>query len=187
MLNQSVKIGRVDVIISSTDKNFMVPVGGALIYSNNEELINKIKKNYPGRASMSPIIDIFITLLQMGKKKYKSLMDDRKEKYKLLKDIMNKIAINYSERILDTPNNKISIAMSLKNICKNTNNKSEITYLGSLFFSRQISGIRIISPSFEEFNLNGYKFRNYGSHCDNYAYLPYCSFACAIGITKEEV
>jgi O-phospho-L-seryl-tRNASec:L-selenocysteinyl-tRNA synthase len=36
MLNQSIKAGRIDAIISSTDKNFMVPVGGSIIYSPNE-------------------------------------------------------------------------------------------------------------------------------------------------------
>jgi len=68
MLNQSVKKGKIDIIISSTDKNFMVPVGGSLIYSSNKDMINKLKKNYPGRASMAPIRDLFITLLEMGKK-----------------------------------------------------------------------------------------------------------------------
>jgi len=36
ILSQSNKVGRIDVIISSTDKNFMVPVGGSLLYSSNE-------------------------------------------------------------------------------------------------------------------------------------------------------
>ncbi len=36
LLVQANKSGRVDVIISSTDKNFMVPVGGSLIYSSND-------------------------------------------------------------------------------------------------------------------------------------------------------
>ena len=47
ILNKSNKIGNVDLIISSTDKNFMVPVGGSLIYSKNQKLIEKVKKNYP--------------------------------------------------------------------------------------------------------------------------------------------
>ena len=36
MIAQANKVGKVDVIISSTDKNFMVPVGGSLIYSADE-------------------------------------------------------------------------------------------------------------------------------------------------------
>jgi len=63
----STKEGRVDVLISSTDKNFMVPVGGSIIYSpKKKDIIEKINKNYPGRASGAPIVDLFITYLQMG-------------------------------------------------------------------------------------------------------------------------
>jgi O-phospho-L-seryl-tRNASec:L-selenocysteinyl-tRNA synthase len=187
ILNQSNKIGRVDVLISSTDKNFMVPVGGSIVYSSNSEIIDKIKKNYPGRASMSPILDLFISFLEMGKDKYKFLIADRKEKYIYLKDIMSKIAMKYSERILENSyNNKISLAMTLSNICKNAGSKNDITYLGSLFYSRQISGIKIIAPSGIN-DISGYKFNNYGSHIENYPHLPYCAFACAIGITKDEI
>ena len=68
------KKGTVDVIISSTDKNFMVPVGGSIIYSpqgpkgknNSIGIIQKINKFYPGRASGGPIVDLFITYLEMG-------------------------------------------------------------------------------------------------------------------------
>lgn len=186
MLNQSVKYGKIDVIVSSTDKNFMVPVGGALIYSQDENILNKIKKNYPGRASLSSTMDLFITLLEMGKNKYKLLMQERKDRYKILKDTMSKVALKYSEKVLENPNNKISLAMSLTSICKNANSKSEVTFFGSLFYSRQISGIRIVSKS-DPINFNGYKFTNYGSHSENYPFLPYCSFACAIGISMEEV
>jgi O-phospho-L-seryl-tRNASec:L-selenocysteinyl-tRNA synthase len=78
--------GRVDGIISSTDKNFMVPVGGSVIYSNKKkELVEKINKFYPGRASGGPIIDLFLTFLQMGQSTMKSLVKERKENYEYLK------------------------------------------------------------------------------------------------------
>ena len=38
-MNEACKQGNVDLVISSTDKNFMVPVGGAFIYSSNKKLI----------------------------------------------------------------------------------------------------------------------------------------------------
>ena len=40
MINQSIKSGRIDAIISSTDKNFMVPVGGSIIYSQDHVKIS---------------------------------------------------------------------------------------------------------------------------------------------------
>jgi O-phospho-L-seryl-tRNASec:L-selenocysteinyl-tRNA synthase len=45
----------------------MVPVGGALIYGNNKKLIKSVGEMYPGRASAAPILDLFITLLSLGK------------------------------------------------------------------------------------------------------------------------
>lgn len=58
------------MIVSSTDKNFMVPVGGSIIYGNDKKLIKSISELYPGRASAAPILDLFITLLSMGKDGY---------------------------------------------------------------------------------------------------------------------
>lgn len=186
LLNQSNKKGRIDVLISSTDKNFMVPIGGSIVYSSNDKIIEKIKKNYPGRASISPLIDLFITLLEMGKKKYRDLINDRKEKYIKLKNEISKVAQKYGERVLETPKNKISLAMTLGKICKNSKNKQDTTMLGSLFYSRQISGIKILAPS-DAIEMNLYKFTNYGTNCENYHSLPYCAFAAAIGITDREV
>ena len=99
---------------------------------------------------------------------------------------MSKIAEKYGERILETPDNKISIAMSLNNICKDAKDKQDITKFGSLFFSRQISGIKVLAPS-GTIEFNNFKFNNYGTHCENYHSLPYCAFAAAIGITDYEV
>lgn len=42
----------------------MVPVGGSLIYCpKKKDLVEKINKIYPGRASGGPTIDLFITYL----------------------------------------------------------------------------------------------------------------------------
>ena len=44
MLNKADKIGEVSLVISSTDKNFMVPVGGAFIYSFKEKYVEGYTK-----------------------------------------------------------------------------------------------------------------------------------------------
>lgn len=63
----AIQKGRVDALVSSTDKNFMVPVGGSVIYSAQKKgLVEKINKFYPGRASGGPTLDLFLTFLQMG-------------------------------------------------------------------------------------------------------------------------
>ena len=56
------------------DKNFLVPVGGSIIFTQTEETLKKSKiiiylvsSKYPGRASSGPIVDLFLTFLSMGK------------------------------------------------------------------------------------------------------------------------
>ena len=45
----------------------MVPVGGSVIYSHKKlDLIEKINNFYPGRAAGGPIMDLFLTFLEMG-------------------------------------------------------------------------------------------------------------------------
>ena len=46
----------------------------------------------PGRASSSQIIDVFITLLQMGSNGYKKLVNERRENFALLKQEMSRLA-----------------------------------------------------------------------------------------------
>ena len=187
MINKSDKIGTVSLVISSTDKNFMVPVGGSFAYSSKVEMIDKIKKNYPGRASISPLLDLFISFLEMGKNKYKKLIIDRKEKYKLLIKKMEEVANKYEEKIVSLNNNKISILFTLGKIMEKSGNKDP-KEIGSMCFNRQISGVRVINSSKGQTkNIAGYDFINYGSSCDNYKYLPYLTFSCAIGIIDEEI
>lgn len=57
--------GRVDAVVQSLDKNFLVPVGGAIVCSPSKTTVERIAKLYPGRASITPTLDFFITMLQM--------------------------------------------------------------------------------------------------------------------------
>ena len=43
------RVGRVDVFVQSTDKNFMVPVGGSIIAGFDKTIIQEIGKMYPGK------------------------------------------------------------------------------------------------------------------------------------------
>ena len=45
---QAARIGRVDAFVQSTDKNFMVPVGGAIVAGFDEKFIDAVSKTYPG-------------------------------------------------------------------------------------------------------------------------------------------
>jgi len=86
--------GRVDCFIQSTDKNFMVPVGGSIIASSHPELLKEISLNYPGRASASPVIDLFIQYLSFGLSGYKNLLEERKVRNKRVKTIAHSFTGN---------------------------------------------------------------------------------------------
>ena len=57
-----------DAIVQSTDKNFMVPVGGAVVAagSRHSGLVDAVNKLYPGRASVAAHLDLLMTLLHWG-------------------------------------------------------------------------------------------------------------------------
>ena len=107
---------------------------------------------YPGRASAAPIIDLFITLLSMGESTFKRLLKERKENFKLLQTGLESIAQKYNEKLLVTPNNKISIAMTLSNLTENCLKPRGLTatYFGSYLFSRRVSGVRVVASSSKE-------------------------------------
>lgn len=42
-----------------------VPVGGAVVASPDPAIVRAVSQAYPGRASSSPILDVFMTLLRM--------------------------------------------------------------------------------------------------------------------------
>ena len=83
----------------------MVPVGGSLIYSPQKAkdgVVSKVNKLYPGRASAAPIMDLFITLLQLGENRLKELLKQRKENFKFLLEQLTIIAERYNEKVLNT-------------------------------------------------------------------------------------
>merc|ERR1711862_286048 len=127
---------------------FLVPVGGALIMSPNSDVIESISKNYPGRASASPMIDLFVTLLSMGLKGYRDLLDERKRLTVLFHEKLDHIANTFGEKKLNCPRNTISFGMSLNTLAiveEDLNGDAEITRkeqtkqvtkFGSMLFTR---------------------------------------------------
>lgn len=110
--------GRVDAIVQSTDKNFMVPVGGAVLASpkNRPELTQRVNSLYPGRAAMSPLLDIFVTLLQLGADGWKEKLEERERLMQYTRDALQRIAHALGERVIATPGNPISMAMTLNTL-----------------------------------------------------------------------
>ncbi|XP_051518743.1 O-phosphoseryl-tRNA(Sec) selenium transferase-like isoform X2 [Myxocyprinus asiaticus] len=183
LIQQGARIGRIDAFVQSLDKNFMVPVGGAIIAGFDDVFIKEISKMYPGRASASPSLDVLITLLSLGASGYKKLLSERKELYSHLAEELKALSERHGERLLHTPHNPISLAMSLN--CLQTHNDKAVTQLGSMLFTRQVSGARVVPLGVEQ-TVSGHTFRGFMSHSDAYS-CPYLNAASAIGIAKEDI
>jgi O-phospho-L-seryl-tRNASec:L-selenocysteinyl-tRNA synthase len=193
LITRATVVGRVDYVVQSTDKNFMVPVGGAIVISPDKEKIKKLSAQYPGRANMSPIMDVLITLLAMGEKGFKTILEQRNIVNKVLIDGLQVMATTYGEVLMVTPRNSISTAVSLKGLDAisasfegNTNSNKGPTFLGSMLFQRGISGCRVVPKLGEIKRVEGYEFVDWGSHYNNTPY-SYFTAACAVGTTIDDV
>lgn len=146
LIQEASRKGRVDAFVQSTDKNFLVPVGGAIVASFDKGLLDRICKMYAGRANASTSMDVLITLLNLGMAVYKQLIAQRKEMYSYLKDELGKLASRHGERLLDTKGNPISMGMTLQCLSHQHDNK-QVTMLGSMLFLRNVSGARVITTT----------------------------------------
>ena len=181
LLNRACTIGRVDAIVLSTDKNFLVPVGGAIVASPHKSIIERIGKSYAGRASSTPIVDLFITLLSMGLNGYKDLHQLRLSMKDEFQQKLQQIATKYQETLIPTySKNTISFAITLNQL-KNP------MLLGSKLFVRCVSGTRVVVPATSKnMNHNNIVLEGFGSSHDNYPH-SYLTAACAIGLTQDEM
>ncbi|XP_035827856.1 O-phosphoseryl-tRNA(Sec) selenium transferase [Aplysia californica] len=183
LIQQAARVGRVDAFVQSTDKNFMVPVGGAIIAGFDKKFIEEIGKSYPGRASATPSLDLLITLLSLGSSGYKKLLDERKQMFSYLSSSLSECAARHGERTLQTKNNPISLGITLSLEDDPTGVKA--TQIGSMLFTRFVSGTRVVAPG-KDNRVSGYHFKNFGAHYDNYP-CAYLTAAGAIGMTKSDV
>ncbi|CAF0766402.1 unnamed protein product [Didymodactylos carnosus] len=174
------KGGRIDYIVQSTDKNFLVPVGGSIVLGYDQESLDRLSKIYPGRASITPTIDLFITLLSMGRRGLTDLIQKRKLLHKQFLDKLIRWTSENTEHILKTKQNPISIAVTLTQLPS-----EHITQLGSMLFSRRISGARVIQIGKKQ-TIDNYEFENYGSHSSTSKY-SYLTVAASIGIQEEHI
>ncbi|KAL2911861.1 hypothetical protein HK105_208641 [Polyrhizophydium stewartii] len=171
--------GRIDALVQSTDKNFMVPVGGCVVAGPDKALVAAVSKLYPGRASMSPILDLFITLLSMGADTFRQLLAERKANYEYLRQRLAAWAETRGARLLETPANDISLAVALPDGVA-----AHATQLGSMLFHRFVSGARVVKGENKE--VCGIRFDGYGSHVSKYP-CCYLNAAAAIGMRRAEV
>jgi O-phospho-L-seryl-tRNASec:L-selenocysteinyl-tRNA synthase len=169
-LKSAIDAGRVDAIIQSTDKNFLTPVGGAIILSPKKELTEAISKAYAGRASASSTVNLLISLLALGKIGYLEKIKDQQQCRQFLEEEMNACATEMGESVIKS-NNPVSLAMSLKTL-----NQSQISDLGGYLYNLRLTGPRIIDLGKSSF----------GTCAEDVPY-SYIVMNAAIGVKKEDI
>jgi hypothetical protein len=110
--------GRVDAVVQSTDKNFMVPVGGAIVAApaSRPQVVHDVNSSYPGRASGAAHVDLMMTLLHWGAAGWRTLLRQREELLPVLRAALEEVAAQQGERVLVTPSNPISLALTLDSL-----------------------------------------------------------------------
>jgi O-phospho-L-seryl-tRNASec:L-selenocysteinyl-tRNA synthase len=172
-------VHRLDAVIQSTDKNFMVPVGGTVVLSQSKAAVDAIATSYPGRANASPLIDLLATLLSWGKPGWKRVRAERKAVHKHLLESLRAWAERRGERVISTPGNPISCAVTIGSLCRDP------TMFGAMLFARGVSGCRVVAPGATK-TIGPVKFVGWGSQCNDYP-APYFTAAAALGLTCEDV
>jgi O-phospho-L-seryl-tRNASec:L-selenocysteinyl-tRNA synthase len=195
LINRACAIGRVDAMICSTDKNFLVPVGGAIVSSPHASIIENVSKIYAGRASSAPILDLFITLLSMGLSGYSKLLEERKSLVSDFGQKFQEIAEKYGERLLICTDNTISFGITLDTLSKSLDGEScevsncsrdtFVSMFGSMLFTRCVSGTRAVARN-QNKTIAEQKFVGFGSSHEDFPH-SYLTAACTIGLTRPEM
>ncbi|VDM32539.1 unnamed protein product [Hydatigera taeniaeformis] len=183
--------------VQSTDKNLMVPVGGAIIAGFSKSLLQEIAESYPGRASGSPTLDVFATLLHLGRSGWESLLAQREACYLRLTEGLRTLAAKHGLRLMDTPENPISLALSLHALHSGSNavnlNPDTLTQIGANLFTQGCSGVRVVVPAAMERKsglpakvVAGVRLEGFNSHSAASA-EAYMNAAAALGQTTVEV
>ncbi|KRY31245.1 O-phosphoseryl-tRNA(Sec) selenium transferase [Trichinella spiralis] len=185
-LDQANRRGRVDLFVQSVDKNFMMPVGGSIVGGFKPEIVDSLSKLYPGRASASVSMDFLTTMLAMGERQYQSMRSARVGHFQQLHAGLQAWAAKTNEQIINCPKNNISIAVSLDRLAEKCNDDiNEITRLGSMLFSRNVTGARVVPAGVNKI-IEGIEFKNWGAH-SSIMRRHYFNAAAAIGMQLHEI
>ncbi|XP_064554201.1 O-phosphoseryl-tRNA(Sec) selenium transferase [Drosophila montana] len=184
-LERAQRVGRIDYFVQSTDKNLLVPVGGAIVASCDEQLLQHLASSYAGRASSSQTLDVFMTLLSLGQRGYQALLQERQQNFQYLKQRLQQFAAEHGEIVPQSNNNQISLALTVSTLRALGADERSVTQLGAMLHSRGVSGVRVVTVG-QTKSIDGYEFKHFGSHHDLLE-VPYLTVAAALGIRRSEI
>ncbi len=165
LVRGAIDAGRVDAIIQSTDKNFLAPVGGAIVASPDEEFLNEVSRTYAGRATAAPIAQFLAAILSIGLEGYEKLRTQQEENRRFLESSLKEVAERHSQRVLNVYN-PISVAMTLEG-----RNAKKI---GKALYTARVNGARALEKN------------DFGVCCPQYI-SSYINFDAGIGLQKKEI
>ena len=164
-IRSAIDAGRVDIVVQSTDKNFLTPVGGSIVVAPKPETIEQVAETYAGRASAAPVVQLLASLTAIGMKRYQELRAEQKKNRQLLGALLQETAEKVGQRLLDVEN-AVSCAMTIDGM-----NAHEI---GARLYNERVTGPRAVSQG------------EYGSCIDDYPH-SYVVMNAAIGASQWDV
>ena len=165
LVKGAIDAGRVDAIVQSTDKNFLTPVGGAIVACPSEEFLDAVSETYAGRATAAPIAQFLAAILSIGLDGYEKLRTQQEENRKFLESSLREVAEKHSQRVLNVQN-PISVAMTLEG-----RNAKKI---GQALYTARVNGARALEKT------------DFGVCCPQYI-SSYINFDASIGMQNEEI
>ncbi len=165
MVRGAADAGRVDVVVQSTDKNFLTPVGGSVIAAKDEGVVERVSSVYAGRATAAPVVQFLAAVLCLGIRGYERLRDEQEENRKLLEKLMVDVAERHGERMLNVFN-PIACAMTLT--------RWKPAEVGAALYNLRVSGPRALGPE------------DWGVCCRRYK-VAYLTMNAAIGASRTDV
>lgn len=166
IIRGAIDAGRVDAVVQSTDKNFLCPMGGAIIASPDIEFMKEVSTTYAGRATAAPVVQFLVAILSLGVKKYEQLRAEQKKYRKLLEDLVEPIAKKRGERLLKAFN-PIAIAISITE-------PRDPREIAADLYNLRVTGPRGLRPT------------DFGVCCPKYP-TGYLTINAAIGVTESDI
>nr|MDO8114480.1 O-phosphoseryl-tRNA(Sec) selenium transferase [Candidatus Sigynarchaeota archaeon] len=163
VLRGGIDAGRIDYIVQSTDKNFLTPVGGAVICSPSIEKMEVLSQTYAGRASAQPLVQFLAAVLSLGLSGYRKLMEEQKANRQYLQEKVGEFASKIGQRLLEIEN-PIATAMTLNGLTRD---------VGGMLYNLRVTGPRVVFPG------------EYGSCIDRYP-VPYMTLNAGIGARRAD-
>lgn len=120
-------------------------------------------------------------------------LQEREELYVYCRDKLERFAASHGCRLMKSPDNPISLALTLDSLAGEAGAESSagsvpslsVTYLGSMLFNRCVSGTRVIGKGAKQ-QVAGIDFEGFGAHCDDYPHA-YLTVAAALGTKRSDV